>query len=78
MLLTLPVGKWPTDWVQPMNGDGICILTNHHWCKRNRRGLSAMDPGFVDQINIAVHPSYLIGCKMVCTVIICNKKVPFR
>lgn len=48
------------------------MLLHHLRCHWHRRRLGGRLPGLVDEIQVAVHPGYLVQCEGVCAGIICE------
>lgn len=68
----LPFIEHPTYGGWPVYGEGVLGLPNNHRWHGDRGRLSALTPLLVHQIQIAVHPSYLIWGETIRAVVICG------
>lgn len=55
---------------QPVDGDGIHTVIRHSRGQRDGGRVPVCHPVPVDQVQVAVHPSHLVGSEMVGAVVI--------
>lgn len=58
------------DGRQPVDAEGVPRLSCDHGWDGDGRGLLALAPALVDQVQVAMHPGHLVGSEGVGAVII--------
>lgn len=58
------------DGRQPVDAEGVPRLSRDHGWDGDGRGLLALAPALVDQVQVAMHPGHLVGSEGVGAVII--------
>lgn len=71
--LSSPVIEVARDGWKPLHSNGVFSLFYHLGRHGDWRGPVVGLPGLVDEVQVAVHASYLVKCKGISAVVICGK-----
>lgn len=66
----IPLIKWPPDGRQPVDGDRTLAVVSDNWGQGNGGWMALCHPVLVDQVQVTVHPSHLVGSEMAGAVVI--------